>query len=226
MRQLVGFDTETTGVYYAQDRVVTAALVHRAADGTERTRTWLIDPGVEIPQRATAIHGITTAKARAEGQDAAEALEEIAAELAGALAQGVPVLAFNASFDLRILQAELKRREIPTLADRLGGPVAPVIDPLLIDRGVDRYRRGKRKLGDLIEVYRLPVSDNLHDALEDVRQAIAVFDAIETRHPQIAALDAADLHLWQVPKQREWAEGFNKWLAKQGRPADADPLWP
>jgi DNA polymerase-3 subunit epsilon len=209
-----------------EDRVVTAALVRRRPDGSQQTRTWLIDPGVEIPARATAIHGITTERARAEGRRPAEALEEVAAALVECLAAGVPVLAFNAQYDLRILEAELARHGLATLAQRLGGPLAPVIDPLLIDRGVDRYRPGKRKLVDLIAVYGLPGSDNLHDALEDVRQAIGVFDAIERRHQQIAALDAAALHQWQVPRHREWAESFNRWLAARGRTPDADPVWP
>jgi DNA polymerase-3 subunit epsilon len=226
MRDLVGFDTETTGVMADKDRVVTAALVRRRPDGSEETRTWLIDPGVEIPARATAIHGITTEQARAEGRPPEEALEEVAAALAECLSARVPVLAFNASYDLRILEAELARHGLATLAERLGRPLETVIDPLLIDRGVDRYRKGKRKLVDLIGVYGLPQSNNLHDALEDVRQAIRVFDAIELQYPEIAGLDAVALHQWQVPRHRAWAENFNHWLASRGREPDVDPVWP
>ncbi|MDR0366186.1 MAG: hypothetical protein LBH68_05095, partial [Bifidobacteriaceae bacterium] len=65
MRDLVGFDTETTGVRTEADRIVTAALVCRRADGSREAATWLINPGVEIPAQATAVHGITTAKAQA-----------------------------------------------------------------------------------------------------------------------------------------------------------------
>jgi DNA polymerase-3 subunit epsilon len=226
MRDLVGFDTETTGVAADRDRVVTAALVRRRPDGSEETWTWLIDPGVEIPARAAAIHGITTERARAEGRRPAEALEEVASALAACLGAQVPVLAFNATYDLRILEAELARHGLARLVDRLGGPLAPVIDPLVIDRGLAPYRPGKRKLIDLIAVYGLPGSDNLHDALEDVRQAIGVFDAIEQRYPEIGALDAASLHQWQVPRHRAWAESFNKWLIGRGRTPDADPIWP
>jgi DNA polymerase-3 subunit epsilon len=210
----------------AEDRLVTAALVRRKADGGEESQTWLIDPGVEIPERATAIHGITTERARAEGVAPGVALEQIALALAEQLAAGVPVLAFNAAFDLRILDSELRRHGIARLADRLGGPVRPVIDPLVIDRGVDRYRKGKRKLVDLMAVYGVPDSDSLHDALEDVRQSIAVFDAIERRFPEIAALDALELHQWQAPKHRTWAENFNQWLVSKGRDPDVDPEWP
>ncbi|MDR3107545.1 MAG: DNA polymerase III subunit epsilon, partial [Bifidobacteriaceae bacterium] len=219
-------DTETTGVQVERDRIVTAALVRRTDQGEETNATWLINPGVEIPSPATAVHGITTERARAEGRDPAEALEEIAARLAAALADGLAVLAFNAAYDLRILGAELKRHGLASLEERLGTAVAPVIDPLVIDRGVDRYRRGKRKLGDLMAVYGVRDSARLHDALEDVRQAIAVFDAIERHHAQVAAMDATALHAWQHKAHRQWAHGFNEWLSSRGRPADADPAWP
>jgi DNA polymerase-3 subunit epsilon len=226
MRDLVGFDTETTGVRTEADRIVTAALVCRRADGSREAATWLINPGVEIPAQATAVHGITTAKAQAEGAEPAGALEQIAGRLAELLTQGFAVLAFNASFDLRILETELARHGLASLEQRLGGPVAAAIDPLVIDRGVDRYRRGKRKLSDLMAVYGVEPTDNLHDALEDVRQSIAVFDAIEAQYPEVASMDLAALHQWQCAKHREWADNFNEWLAGQGRTADVDTNWP
>ena len=140
---LLGFDTETTGVDVDHDRIVTAALVRRDASGT-RIRTWLIDPGVEIPAAASAIHGITTAHARAHGAPPAVALAEIAATVATALAAGTPVVAFNAAYDLSILDAELVRHGLATVPERLGRATSPVIDPLVLDRHEDRYRRGKR----------------------------------------------------------------------------------
>jgi DNA polymerase-3 subunit epsilon len=222
----LGFDTETTGVRVEADRIVTTALVARAADGSVTERTWLIDPGVEIPPPAQAVHGITTEYAREHGAAPEVALEEIATALVAGLAAGVPVLAFNASYDLRIIEADLARHGLATLADRLGRPVAPVIDPLVIDRGVDRYRRGKRKLADLMSVYRVAPSDHLHDALEDVRQAIAVFDAMAGAYPELDAMDLAGLHAWQAAKHKEWAINFNDYLARQGKVGDVDPTWP
>ena len=80
---LLGFDTETTGVDPLGDRLVTAAVVScgpLGADGARGrdVRTWLADPGVEIPEAAAAVHGITTERARAEGRPAAQVLEEVA----------------------------------------------------------------------------------------------------------------------------------------------------
>ncbi|MDO5494441.1 MAG: exonuclease domain-containing protein [bacterium] len=222
---LLGFDTETTGVNPSSDRVVTAALVMRDGAGT-RERTWLIDPGVEIPEGAAAIHGITTEKARAEGRPPAEALAEIATMIAQALGAGIPVVAFNAGFDLQILDSELARHGLPTLPERLGGPVRPVIDPLVIDRAVDRYRRGKRTLGHLCEVYGVTGS-GLHTAEVDVVATLDVLQAIARRHaPQLQHLDLLGLHAFQVDAHRAWAENFREWLATKGRTDGPGDAWP
>jgi DNA polymerase III subunit epsilon len=141
---LLGFDTETTGVDVTHDRIVTAALVRRVPGESTEVRTWLIDPGVPIPAEAAAIHGITTEHAVAHGEAPGPALDEIAALIAADLAIGVPVVAFNAAFDLSLLDAELARHALPTLGERLGRAVTPVIDPLVLDRSLDRFRKGKR----------------------------------------------------------------------------------
>ncbi len=85
----MGFDTETTGVRALKDRLVTAALVLRidgasyrsGVSAPDQVATWLTDPGVEIPEQATAIHGITTEQARRDGRP----IEEVLHELAGSI---------------------------------------------------------------------------------------------------------------------------------------------
>ena len=222
---VAGYDCETTGTDVTRDRIVSAALVQRAADGTTTTSTWLIDPGVPVPAAALAIHGLSTQHLRAHGAQPAEALDQIAEALAGCLAGGVPLLVYNAPFDLRILDAELKRHDLPTLATRLGAPVRPVVDPLVIDRAVDRYRKGGRKLPDLISEYRVAPAGHLHDATDDVVNAIAVFDAIMRGYPSVPT-DVMELHDWQVRQHREWAVNFNHWLEGKGKDPSADPSWP
>ena len=70
------FDLETTGIDVETDRIVTAHVGLLDASGTViRARDWIADPGIEIPAGATAVHGITTARARAEGRPAAEVIE-------------------------------------------------------------------------------------------------------------------------------------------------------
>lgn len=222
---LIGFDTETTGVDVFRDRIVTAAVVERTG-GEDAVSTWLINPGVEIPAGAAAIHGITTEHAQAHGVQPVEALEEITHHLHQALSQGVPVVGFNVAFDLTLLEAELARNNLTSLSARLGRPPSPVIDPLVLDRALDRYRRGKRTLGVLCSHYGVGTGD-LHDAGEDVRATLGVLDAISTRFGDITAMSAQELHAWQVDKHREWAESFNSWRQRQNLTGPgANPDWP
>ncbi|HWS58212.1 MAG TPA: exonuclease domain-containing protein, partial [Actinotalea sp.] len=223
---VVGFDTETTGVDVDVDRIVTAAVVRRDADGRVTTATWLIDPGVEIPAAAAAIHGITTERARAHGCPPAAAVEEIATVLADALRRGEPVVAYNAAFDLSLLDAELRRHGLPRLAERIGGEPRAILDPLVLDRHLDRYRRGKRRLGDLCAHYGISTRD-LHTADVDVLATLEVLAAIARCHPAIADLELAELHDLQVLAHRQWAEGYNHWRTAQGLPGPGAGLgWP
>ncbi len=221
----LGFDTETTGVDARRDRIVTAALVLRDARGT-RQRTWLIDPGVEIPVAASEIHGVTTAHARAEGAHPRTALDELATELAWAIGSGIPVVAYNASFDVTLLEHELVRWGLPTLADRLGRAPAPVLDPLVLDRALDRHRPGKRKLGDLCRHYRVETTDRLHTAEVDVLATLDVLACLVRSFPELGERSLTDLHEWQRDCHREWATGFNEWRLQEGLLGEgADPEW-
>ena len=227
-RPLLGFDTETTGTDVARDRIVTVALVHTVAPGRvgETVATWLIDPEMEIPEGAQKVHGISTEHARAHGMKAAVALDEVATMLADALALDVPIVAFNGSFDLAILENELRRLGLPTLTDRVGHVIAPVIDPLVVDRGVDRYRKGKRTLTDLLAHYGIQQDGRLHTADVDVSATLDVLRAIVTAHPQVGASSLEDLHQQQISWHRTWAENFNEFLKKKGRTPDVNVDWP
>ncbi|MGO1315846.1 MAG: exonuclease domain-containing protein [Cellulomonadaceae bacterium] len=214
---LLGFDTETTGIDVGTDRIVTAALVHRSAAGTH-VRTWLIDPGIEIPEAASAIHGVTTQEARERGEQPEVALEQIAAQIAAAVREGVPIVAFNATFDLCLLDAELRRHHLATLPQRLGGELVGVIDPLVLDRSEDRFRRGKRKLVDLCGVYGVLDSGRLHTADVDVLATLDVLTAMGHRYPHLGQMDLAGLHRYQIEAHRRWAQGFNEWRRNRGLP--------
>jgi len=225
---MVGFDTETTGVATASDRIVTAALITRTGDGPPSVRTWLIDPGIPIPAAASEVHGISTEKARAEGLQPADALAEIAGLLASALGAGIPVVGFNVQYDLSILEAELARNSLPTLAERLGGTIRPVVDPLVLDRHLDRWRRGKRKLIDMCATYGVAVdADDLHAADADVLATLDVVRAIAARYPTLGQVALSDLHDQQVEAHRVWATEFTSWLRSKGETHDFPSVeWP
>lgn len=222
---IVGFDTETTGVDVTSDRLVTAAVVHRDAQAT-RVHTWLADPGVPIPAGATAIHHISTAMAQADGESAATVIAAVADELEAALSAGIPIVAFNAAFDLQLIEAELVRHGLPTLHERLDGRVAPVLDPLVIDRAVEPYRRGPRRLGTLCAIYHVSTGE-LHDAAADVVATLDLLRAMVIAHPQLAGLGLEGLHAAQVDAHLAWATSYNSWAAAKAPDRTPAPLgWP
>src|SRR4051812_32065764 len=86
------FDLETTGIDVETSRIVSAHVGVLDATGTlVEMWDWLADPGVEIPPQASAVHGISTERARAEGRPAADVVGEIIATLSALFARGMAV---------------------------------------------------------------------------------------------------------------------------------------
>lgn len=143
------------------------------------------------------------------------------------MSDGVPVVAYNACFDLTILEYELARHALPTMTDRLGRAPGPAIDPLVLDRALDRYRPGKRRLGDLAEHYGVVACGDLHAADVDVDATLDVLGALVECFPELAQVSLTSLHERQVRAHYAWARSFNAWLEENGyqRPP-ADGSWP
>ncbi|GAA1527992.1 DNA polymerase-3 subunit epsilon [Microbacterium ginsengiterrae] len=216
------FDLETTGVDVTADRIVTAYVGVLDEHGRQiAARSWLADPGIPIPDGAAAVHGITTAQARADGRAAPEVVFEVTASLRALFSQGLPVVAYNASYDFSLLAHECVRHRIPPL-DAPG----PIIDPLVIDKAVDRYRRGKRTLSAVAQHYGVTL-DGAHEASADAIAAGRVAQAIARSFP--LALSAHDLHAQQIGWARSQAASLTEYFIRIGRidPDDAlDGTWP
>lgn len=219
---LLGFDTETTGVVCGSDRIVQAALV--AVDpgsGEAVGRTWLIDPGVPIPPGATRVHGITDAMVRAEGLPAAKAMNEIALALGEAVEAGTPVAAFRAGFDFTMLSFELDRHGLAQIDwDRL-----IVIDPSVLDKRVDRFRRGKRTLGVTAAHYGVAL-DGAHSAAADAAATVSVARAIGARFPEVGPMEPRELHEAQVRWHAEDAASLEAYFRRKGREETVERRWP
>ncbi len=224
--RLAAFDIETTGIDPTRDRIVTAAVSVVGGGQPSEHRSWLVDPGIEIPAGATAVHGITNERARAEGQDPREAVEEITAALAEQLRGGVPVIAFNARFDLTILDREAHRHECQALVDRVGGESGMlVIDPHVLDKQFDRFRRGKRTLGAVCEHYRVPF-DEAHAAGADALAAARLAYRLGSTVEELRDLDLPALHREQISWAAEQAASLQDYFQRQGRNEHVEGAWP
>ncbi len=203
------FDLETTGVDVETARIVTAHVGLLDRDGTiVHRRDWLVDPGVEIPEGAVAVHGVTTERARAEGMPPAEAVAGIVSALSGLFAAGTPVVAYNAPYDFTLLDREARRHGVAPLRSP-----GPIIDPLVIDKFVDKYRRGKRTLTVTATHYGVALTE-AHDAGADAVAAGRLAQALARRHADTLAIEAAELHLKQVDWCREQAEDFQAYMRR------------
>lgn len=217
-RPICAFDLETTGRDPLSARIVTASVVTVGDDGP-RVRNWLVDPGVEIPAGAVAVHGISTARARQEGQDYAGGYREVRETLVEAWRAGHVVVAFNAAYDLTVMDAEGRRLGWPPLTD-----YGLVVDPYVIDREMDRKRRGKRTLGALCEHYGI-VLTSAHEAESDALAAAELARILPQRFPDLAGLDdvMTSQTLWHAERQRDLVE----YLQREGRDvSDVDGQWP
>lgn len=145
---MLGFDLETTGVDRFSDVPVSAALVVAEGGKVLSTDYFIIDPGRLIPPGASAIHGISTEQAGSEGISLTEALARIYDAISAAQAARWPIVGMNLSYDLTMLDVLARAH--------LGCEISPaglyVLDALVIDRHIDTYRRGKRKLVNLAVV--------------------------------------------------------------------------
>lgn len=216
------FDLETTGVDVEQDRIVSAHVGVLDAKGRQiAARSWLADPGIPIPEGAAAVHGITTEQARRDGRPAREVVTEITEALRALFSQGVPVVAYNASYDFSLLGYEGVRHGVVPLA-----APGPIIDPLVIDKAVDRFRKGKRTLEVVAEHYAVPL-EGAHDASADAIAAGRVAQALAKRFPLAAT--AQELHTQQIGWARAQAESLTEYFIRIGRldPEEAlDGAWP
>lgn len=213
------FDLETTGRNARAARIVTASIVVLASDGSvESHHEWLADPGVEIPEEAAQVHGVTTERARAEGRPAVEVVTEVAGLLQSLFDSGIPVVAFNAVYDFTVMAAECARHGLPQISR------FPVLDPYVINKQVERYRKGKRTLGALCDQYGV-VLDEAHTSAADALAAVQLLDAMAVKFPELDK-PAAALHSSQIDWSIEQAADFQAYLRRTKPTAIVEGDWP
>ncbi|MEU3254967.1 3'-5' exonuclease [Streptomyces sp. NPDC006997] len=224
---LAAFDTETTGVDVEGDRIVSAAVVVQdATGGRPRVRRWLVNPGVPVPAEATAVHGLTEEHLQRNGRWPAPVMYEIAAQLAEHAAAGRPLVVMNAPFDLTLLDRELRRHRAASLGRWFESTPLLVLDPRVLDKHFDRYRKGRRTLTDLCAHYGVAL-DEAHDAAADALAALEVVRALGHRFAaRLERLSPAELHTLQAVWHAAQARGLQAWFARSGTDEAVDPAWP
>lgn len=219
-RPLAALDTETTGTDPTTARCVEVAIVVLDPEGQPTIEGYhtLVNPGVEVPAEAAAVHGITTERVVAEGIPPGTAVREVLDHLEHLKRAGSPVVIYNARYDWPLLRAEAAREglELPDL---------PLIDPMVLDRTLDRFRRGKRTL-DLVAGHYGVARGNGHAATDDALCAAGVARAIASAFPEITDHTPEELHELQIDWFAEWRDDFNDWLRGRGADWQVTGDWP
>lgn len=222
-------DFESTGVDTETARVVTAAVgVVQPESHAVDLRMWLVDPGIEIPEGAAKIHGVTTEMARASGAETGVAIGEILGVLHQCLQADLPLVIYNAPYDLTLLDREARRNDHPALTDLLDGCSLWVIDPLVIERHFGK-RGMSNTLVNAAQRYGIPLPGDAHNAGVDAFMAAQVAIAQANAHPEIAMMSLPDLQRWQASTHAGWASSMRQYFYRSGqreRAAGCSSDWP
>lgn len=106
-KPIVFFDLETTGVNIGTDRIVEISILKVFPNGNKESKTWLVNPEMEIPKESSDIHGITNEQVVTE-----PTFKELAPQVSELIA-GCDLAGFNSNrFDIPLLAEELMRAGI------------------------------------------------------------------------------------------------------------------
>jgi len=220
---LAALDLEATGVDLSTARIIEVGLFLFESDGSSTPLTdSLVDPGVPIPEKVTELTGISPADVAATGGEPTQILAATRLKIAGLVDAGIPIVVYHATYDWPLLEAELARHGLGPLPSV---PPAVLIDPLVLDRHVDRYRKGKRTLGDVAAQYGIRL-DGAHRAAGDCAATVGVARKIGEQYSKLH-VEAVDLVDLQIAAHTTWRDSFNSYLAKVG--ASRPPVieeWP
>ncbi|HVA09370.1 MAG TPA: exonuclease domain-containing protein [Acidimicrobiales bacterium] len=224
-REVLGFDFETTGVDRFNDVPVSYALVSVVAGDVAATTAELVDPGRDIPAGATEVHGISSERARAEGIPLGNAVMKVADAVIAASQRRVPLAGMKLDYDLTILDTQLRQLTGVGLVER--GWCGPVLDAVVLDRHLDRFRAGSRTLGSLCNYYGVDIG-NAHDATADAVASVRVLIALSARYKEMRDTEPPSLHELQIEWHQDWARSYDEWRFSRGM-APMDPrdyVWP
>jgi DNA polymerase-3 subunit epsilon len=101
------FDLETTGVNISKDRIVEISVLKVFPNGTQESKTWLVNPEMDIPKEVVAIHGISNEKVANE-----PTFKEIAKDIHNMIKDS-DLGGFNSNrFDIPLLAEEMLRADV------------------------------------------------------------------------------------------------------------------
>jgi DNA polymerase III subunit epsilon len=164
------FDLETTGIQVSKDRIVEISILKVFPNGNKESKTWLVNPEINIPAETTAIHGISNEKV---------ADEPTFKELAPIIYQMIKdsdLAGFNSDrFDIPLLAEEMLRAEIDF----------DMKNTVTIDVQTIFHKKEQRTLSAGYKFYCDKDLDGAHSAAVDTNATYEILLAQLERYPDL-----------------------------------------
>src|SRR3989344_8418883 len=196
-RPVAVIDVETTGTNVQEDRIVDICITKILPNGEKVTLSSLINPTIPIPAEATAVHGIKDMDVQGK-----PTFKEFALQIIEFI-KNSDWCAFNAKFDLSLIESEFKRAVINYSSDG-----KRVIDVMRIYHILE-----PRDLSSAHLKYCGKVLEDAHKAKTDVKATIDVLEAQLEKHRDLPR-DVSELNDLCNPKDPSWIDDDGKisWL--------------
>lgn len=191
-KPIVFFDLETTGINIAKDRIVEISILKVFPNGNKESKTWLVNPEMEIPAETTAIHGITNEKIANE-----PTFKQLAKDVE-TLIKGCDLAGFNSNrFDIPLLAEEMLRV----------GMDFDMNNRVAIDVQVIFHKKEQRTLGAGYKFYCDKDLENAHSAEADTLATYEILLAQLEKYEDLAK-DVKSLSEYSSHNRRADFAGF------------------
>jgi DNA polymerase-3 subunit epsilon len=189
-RALVFIDLETTGLDLETARIVEVGLVRVAPDGSRRQLVERVDPGVDIPEQSSRVHGIRTEEVR--GLFGRPRLAKVAPRLLEFIGDA-DLAGFNSvNFDIPLWSRECARHGMAFSTQSRYQVDAKVVFNAK-ETSWDRFLMGPRTLTAALRHYCGRDLEGAHSAGADADATVDVLLAQLGRYPDLAR-DVPGLH--------------------------------
>ena len=161
-KPIIFFDLETTGINIAKDRIVEISILKVFPNGNKESKTWLVNPEMEIPKEASDIHGITNEKVVTE-----PTFKQLATQVSEMI-KGCDLAGFNSNrFDIPLLAEEMLRADVDfDMKNRVA-----------VDVQVIFHKKEERTLSAAYKFYCGKTLENAHSAEADTNATYEILKA-------------------------------------------------
>lgn len=218
---IVSFDFETTDIDKHTSGIVQYGIAAQLTpDGPIKRTGGIVNCPERINPGAEKIHGISEEDKQLYGIDIEKMLDILTKSFSWAHTKGGIIVAMNMQFDWTVLTMTALRHHWKPHPHAFVQK-ADLYDPLVVDRKLERYRKGPKNLETLLDLYglrdELVNADVAHEAARDAEAALLISREQLGIYEDLARIPRGNvtetMHVWHA----EWADRYEEHLDKTGQ---------